>query len=422
MKEILLVGINHKSAPVEIRERISFPKDSLITGLNRLREYETIKGCVILSTCNRVEMYVSTNDIERATKEIKEFLADYHKLEENGLDEYLYIMKGEIAIEHLLKVPSSLDSLVIGEPQVLCQFKDAYNQALRLKVTDSTLNTLFQKAINIAKRVREESHISKGAVSISFVAVELAKEFFRDLKKRKALLIGAGKMSELAAKHLIENGIKMIYISNRTYEKAVELAKEFNGQAIPFDETFRFMKDTDIVISSTFASSIIIKSEDVSRVMEARDYQPIILIDIAFPRDIDPDVGLIDGVYLYDIDDLKMVVEKKTRERSKEIKTAEKILSEELRKVLSWYRSLDIVPTILSLRDKMEYIRKGALNKVINKLKSVTPEDRERIDYLTRIIVNKIIASPISQLKKRAETDNGHIYKETFQDLFRLKE
>jgi len=419
--ELLVVGLSHKDTPVEIREKLSFSREGLTSALKELKGCPHIKECVILSTCNRVEVYAAVADTHGGINSIKDFLANYHCLDGVRLDDYLSTKSSKDAIRHLMRVASGLESMVVGEDQILTQVRDAYKEALAGKTTGLLLNTLFQRALNVAKRARTQTGIGEGAASVSSAAVELARHIFCDLKDKTVMIIGAGQMSELALKCLVESGVSAVIVSNRTYEKAEELAKRFNGQAVNFDDIFKVMLKADIVISSTDAPHFIIRPDAVERVIRLRRHKPIFFIDIAVPRDIDPAINRIDGVYLYDIDDLEIVVKANIKKRTSQVHRAEKIIEEELTNILSWHNCLEVVPTIRSLKERLETIRKGELNKTIRKLKGIRENDREKIDYLTQAIVNKIAALPIDLLKKHAQAGDGYLYAEALQELFDLE-
>lgn len=325
--QIVVIGASHKTMPVRLRERLAIPKTKLIAALKALE----IKERVILSTCNRVEVYAVTPDVKEAIAKIKNFLYQYYQLDEAEFESYLYIHQDEKAVQHLFNVVASLDSMVVGEPQILGQVKEAYEQAVNVHVTGHYLDNLFQKAILVGKRVRNQTEIGKGAVSVSFAVINLAKKILGNLEGKKVLIIGAGKMSEKTAKHLLSNKVGTILTTSRTYEKAVEVAAKFSGKAIKFDEMINILPEIDIVISSTSAPHLIIKKEDIKDLMHRRRHKPIFFIDIAIPRDIDPEIGSLDGIYLYNIDDLQAVVESNIKQRQKEIKKCEAIIEKEIK-------------------------------------------------------------------------------------------
>ncbi|MFH1562533.1 MAG: glutamyl-tRNA reductase [Nitrospirota bacterium] len=337
--QIVVVGANHKTMPIELRERLAILKPKLIEALTQQQGKpfnEDIKERVILSTCNRVEVYAITTNAKKGKAKIIDFLSQYYCLEKTEFKNYLYFYQDEEAIRHLFNVAASLDSMVVGEPQILGQVKNAYEEAFKTNGTGHYLDNLFQKAFLVGKKVRSQTEIGKGAVSISFAAVKLAEKIFGKLDGKKILIIGAGKMSEKTAKYLISNKPNAILATNRTYEKAIEIAAKFSGKAIKFDELFNILPEIDIVISSTSAPHFIIKKEDIKNLMLLRHYKPIFFIDIAVPRDIDPDIGKIDGIYLYNIDDLQAVVQSNINLRQKEIVKCHAIIEKETKEFCHW--------------------------------------------------------------------------------------
>ena len=347
---IIVSGLSHKTAPVEIREALTFPEHGLGEALNTLTSYPHINEGVILSTCNRTEIYAVAADIDSGRQNIISFLEDCHGLKDCSIEDYLYFHDSLAAVNHLFRVVSSLDSMVVGEAQILGQAKDAYASAFDAQTTNLVLNRLFRQAFAVGKRVRTETDIGENAVSISYAAVQLAKKVFSDLTGKSVMIVGAGKMSELTAKHLLANGVSDVIITNRSFDRAVDMAKVFKGRAVEFDHLVDEMAGADIVISSTGAPDFVINKEDMKAVMAKRRHRPIFLIDIAVPRDIDPDANNVDNVYVYDIDDLQSVVESNLAERSREAKGAEKIIKAEIQDFLAWQSSLEVVPTIAELR------------------------------------------------------------------------
>lgn len=416
--QIIVVGANHKTMPIELREKLAIPKIKLIEALKELNE--PIKERVILSTCNRVEVYTAMHDIKKGMAKIINFLKQHYEIDKAKFENYLYVYQNKEAISHLFKVAASLDSMVVGEPQILGQVKEAYNQALRTNVTGVYLDNLFQKAILVGKRVRSQTEIGKGAVSVSFAAIELAKKIFGKLEGKKVLIIGAGKMSEETAKHLSSNKINTILTANRTYEKAIEVATKFSGQAIGFDEIFDALPQIDIVISSTSAPHLIIKKEDIKNLMQRRKYKPILFIDIAIPRDIDPQIGFIDGIYLYNLDDLQSLIQFNIKRRQKEIKRCQVIIDKETNEFCHWLNFRQLAPLISSLKEKMESMRQEELKKVWFKEKDILPEEKKRIELITLRLMDRFLKEPIITLKKYASIDNP-TYGEILTELFNLK-
>jgi glutamyl-tRNA reductase len=417
---LIIVGLNHKTAPIETREKLSFPADRIGASLKRLLQSYDVNEGVIISTCNRVEVLAVAADIEKGVWELKRFLAECHDIPLEELDEYLYVHTAEDAVQHVFRVASSLDSMVMGEPQILGQVKDAYGQAVHNDTAGVIMNKLFHKTFSVAKRIRTETNIGSSAVSISFAAVELAKKIFGELTGKTAMLLGAGEMAELSARHLISGGVREIIIVNRTYERAVEMAREFKGTPVMFREFPHYLKNVDIVIASTASPKFIIRPDDVIEVMKERKHRPMFFIDISVPRNIDPLVNNVDNAFVYDIDDLQSVVQANLKERTKEARKAEEIIAEEIGTFYRWVKSLDVVPTIIAIRNYLERIRKSEFEKCASQLEGLTDKDRETLDAMTRAIVKKILHSPINHLKKEADKVKGDLYIEAVRGLFDL--
>jgi len=419
---IIVVGLNHKTAPVEIREKISFQPAMLEEAHGKLLQTQGVTEGMILSTCNRVEVYSCVNDIESGIREVKGFLSAFHGLPLERFEEHLFVCSAEDALRHLFRVASSLDSMVVGEPQILGQLKDAYQTSCKYTAAGVILNKLLHRAFSTAKRVRTETKIASSAVSISYAAVELAKKIFGSLDGKVVMLVGAGEMCELAAKHFINSGIKDIYVTNRTFERAERLAEEFKGTPVNFNEFQHTLHKVDIVLSSTGATHYIIKPEDVTEALKARKQKPMFFIDIAVPRDIDPKVNDIDNVYLYDIDDMQGVIEANVKGRSKEAEKAEGIIAEELKVFIHWLKTLDLTPTIVGIRERGEEIRRKELEKALAYLNGLSPEQIKVLESLTSAIVNKLIHHPIVALKTHAKDHYRDMYLEVARNMFDLAE
>jgi len=407
---LIVIGLNHKTAPVEIREKLAFnSKDVVKEALKELIQKEGIGEVIIISTCNRVEIYVYTGNAmdlsgeNQVEETIKAFLSSFHKIERHAFENYLYVYKDTEAVEHLFKVTSSLDSMIVGEPQITGQVKESYEIALSERTTSLILNYLMNRALFTAKRVRNETRIGENPVSVSYAAVGLIKKVFDELSKKSILLLGAGEMAELALRHLIGSGIKNVYITNRTFQKAEELAKDFNGVAVPFENLKEQLAKTDIVICSTGAPNYVITEQMLKEVMPLRKHKPIFFIDISVPRNIDPACNDLDNVYLYNIDDLQDVVDSNLLERKKEAEKALSIIQEETEKFFQWLNSLESVPVIVSIRNKAEQVRQEEVEKFKAKYKDLPPELLNSIDYLTQSIINKIMHSPTVALKNNCE-------------------
>jgi glutamyl-tRNA reductase len=401
--KVLVLGVTHKTAAVDIREKLAFNGPKLEEGTLKLREIPEVREAAVLSTCNRVEMYMCVTNAAVASDKIKDFLAEFHGLRREDFDKSLFTHNGIEAVRHVFRVASSLDSMVLGEPQILGQIKDAFEFALGKKTTGVLLNKLMKKAISTAKRVRTETRIAENAVSISFAAVELAKKIFTNLSGKSFMLLGAGEMAELAARHLVNNGVTDVMVVNRTYERGCELAQEFRGTAVRFEEFLHELAHTDIIICSTGAPSYVLQREQMQKVMRERKNRPVFIIDISVPRNIDPEINKIDNVYLYDVDDLQEVVDTNIHGRKVEAEKAEKIIDEEVDKFVKWMSSLDSVPTIVALRQKAEEIKREEFEKFKGKFPDIDETKMKAVEYLTTAIVNKLIHAPTAALKDDTE-------------------
>jgi glutamyl-tRNA reductase len=401
--KVLVAGLNHNTADIEVREKVAFNGSKLQEGLVELKNLPHVDEVVILSTCNRMELYAGVKDTEKASESIKTFISGFHNIDRSLLDKAIYVYDDVDAVRHIFRVASSLDSMVIGEPQILGQLKEAFELALEKKTTGILLNKLMKKAISVAKRVRSETKIAENAVSISFAAVELAKKIFTDLSAKVFMLLGAGEMAELAAKHLMSNGVKEVIVANRRYERACELAKEFSGRPVALDNFLREMVHSDIVICSTGAPNYIVVKEQMQKVMKERKQRQVFIIDISVPRNIDPKINDLDNVYLYNIDDLQGIVDANMFERKKEAEKAERIIEEEIEPFFQWLSSLDSVPTIVALREKMEKIKNDEIEKLLNRFPDLDEKQRKAIEHMASSIVNKLIHPPTIALKKDSE-------------------
>jgi glutamyl-tRNA reductase len=407
---IFIVGVSHRNSPLEVREALAFPRDRLSEALHRMLSEAGVEEAMILSTCNRVELYGrasdATADHERALSALATFLAAYHGRTTSELESFIYRLVDAEAVRHAFRVAASLDSMVIGEPQILGQVKEAYHAAEEAGTLGATLGALRNRSLSAAKRARTQTGIGHNAVSVSFVAVELARKIFGELHDRHVLLVGAGKMSELAARHLVRQGARATVVGGRTLERAEELAAALGGRSVPLSALRTEMAAAEIVISGTGAPGLVIRREDVEAARARRGPRPLFLIDIAVPRDIEASVGELDGVFLYDLDDLRGVAESNLRERRKEASAAESIVEKEVRDFLDWQRSLDAVPVLVELRRRTDDMRRREIDKARRRLGSLTPEQEAAIEDLTSAIVNKLLHAPTVQLKEAAR--NGH--------------
>ncbi len=418
-----MVGLNHETAPVEVRERLAFSAEDTPKVLETLPKAAHVDEMVLFSTCNRVEFLLAASDVASAVEGVKDFLAEFKSTPRNIFEEALYVHDGDEAVRHIFRVASSLDSMVLGEPQILGQIKDAYKQASEFGTCGVVLNRLMHRSFSVAKRVRTETGIGDNAVSISYAAVELGRKIFGELEEKSVLLIGAGEMAELAVEHLVTNHVRPIFVANRTFERGLEVAERFRGTAIRFDEVREYLKQVDIVISSTGAPSYILVPDDFKGIMRARKNRPLFFIDIAVPRDIDPEINRIANVYVYDIDDLQGAIQENIDQRQKEALRGERIVDASVIQFHRWFRGLDVVPTIVALRDKIEKIRQRELKKTFSSLSSASEQDRAAIDRLTAALVNKIMHHPTLFLKRSGHhKDKKSLYLDITRKLFSLDE
>ena len=419
MNEIVLIGINHKTAPVELRECIAFTADESESALRALSCKPPIKEALLFSTCNRVEVLVVAADKAAAIDVTKDYIAEANKIPREEFEDSLYIHEGDEAVRHIFRVASSLDSMVIGEPQILGQVKDAYRKAIEAKASGVILNRLLHRTFWVAKRIRTETGIGDHAVSISFAAVELGRKIFGSLEGKNVLLVGAGEMAELAVEHLIRNKVGKIYVANRTFDNGVELARRFNGQAIRFEEIADSLKLVDIIISSTGSSDYVITRDQAKGVIRIRRNRPIFFIDIAVPRDIDPRINRLTNSYVYDIDDLQGVIEENIEDRQREAVKGERIVDEAVIRFREWYASLEIVPTIVALRSKLESIAETEIKKTMQSDK-IPESSREAIQKMAGSLVNKIMHDPMVFLKKDSKAGDKSRHIDTVRKLFNL--
>jgi glutamyl-tRNA reductase len=416
-----ITGLNHKSAPVEVRERLAFDESAIGEALSDLKRRPGFQEGMILSTCNRVEIAVTCDD-NVVDGSVDQFLADARKVDRAWVGPYLYRFADRDAIRHLFRVAASLDSMVVGEPQILGQLKSAYAIAKQYGSVNGFLDSLVTRAFNVAKRVRSETEIGASAVSVSYAAVELAREIFGSLKDKKVIVVGAGKMSEAAARHLHHSGTSQIYVTNRTRERAEEMAQLFDGKIIDYATFIKALPEMDIVITSSGAPHYILTKLDMRKVIEARRNRPMFLIDIAVPRNIEPAANELDNVFLYDIDDLQKTVDSNLQERMKEAEDAEIIIAEEVERMVSRLKTREVVPTIVSLQEQLEHLRSAEVARMRGKLGSLTHEQEEAIEALTRGIINKIAHGPISELRKQSTHPEGDHFITIVRKVFRLGE
>lgn len=412
--------MNHETASVELRECLAAEADNTLKALVSMRNLEVLREGLFLSTCNRVEALIITDAAEEAKKSVILLMSKLGGIPVEDFLASLYVYEDMAAVKHIFSVASSLDSMVVGEPQILGQIKEAYARATKEKTSGVILNRLMHRAFHVAKRVRSETDICGAAVSISYAAVELAKKIFHLLEGKKVLLIGAGEMAEVAAKHLLANGVSAVIVANRTFERAVEVAKRFNALPVSFDEIGSQLLDVDIVITSTASPEYVITHSQVKKSLRKRRNRPLFFIDIAVPRDVQPEVNDLNNVYLYNIDDLKGVIEFNMAQRKEEAVKAERIVEEEVTKFEKWLKTLAVVPTIISLRNKAESIIRAEFGKSGAVLGELTPAQSKAIETLTRSIVEKILNDPIVFLKGNAGRSTRDTYLDLTKRLFSL--
>jgi glutamyl-tRNA reductase len=420
--KLLITGVSHKTAPVEVRECLAFREEALPAALADLRSREGVVEAVILSTCNRVEITVTTDDSVEPQNTVDCFLRDHKSISLETIAPHLYRHEGRNAIHHLFRVAASLDSMVIGEPQILGQLKAAYAAAKDCGALSGWLDGLLSRAFSVAKRVRSETGIGQMAVSVSYAAVELSRKIFGSLQNRTVMIVGAGKMSELAARHLRRSGASHVFVTNRTHERAVEMAKLFQGTPVEYTRFVSMLPEVDIVIASSGAPHYILLKEDMQRVISARKNRPMFLIDIAVPRNIDPAINDLDNVFLYDIDDLQEVVNANLRERMKEADHAEELVGEEVERMMARLKVAEVTPLIVGIQEQLEQIRAGEIDKARRKFGPFTPEQEQAIEMLTRGIINKIAHGPISELRNHAGQPEGAHVVAAIRKAFHLQD
>jgi glutamyl-tRNA reductase len=421
MSRFAICGLSHRTAPVEVREQLALPAPTIPAALTELVHQQGVKESLILSTCNRVELAFSLEESASLNDALGAFLSKQSRLTLDKVDPYFYKLEGRDAIRHLFRVASSLDSMVVGEPQILGQLKEAYSVAKELGTVNSYLDQLITRAFHVAKRVRSETEIGESAVSVSYAAVELAREIFGNLADSRVMLIGAGKMSELAARHLRNTGAKDIYVTNRTQQRAEELARLFHGTIIDFANFKTTLPQVDIIITSTGAREPILTEADMRQVMKARRNKPVFLVDIAVPRNVEPSLNQIDNVFLYDIDDLQKVVDRNVKGRAAAAEHAARIIEEEVQWLEGRLREREVSPAIVSLQGRLEEIRAAELERHRAKLAALTPAQDEAIEAVTRGIINKIAHGAIAELRQQGAKGDPTAAIESIRRIFRLE-
>lgn len=417
----VVVGLNYRTAPVEVRERVSVHHSQMISALQKLKKNSAIEGVVILSTCNRFEIYAVTKEVESGINLIVDFLIKQSKDDNGGIKDYLYFYTLYPAVKHLFRVVSGLDSMILGESEILGQAARAYELSCNTGVNNKIINVMFQKALAVGKRVRTDTCIDHNSTSISYTAVELAKQKLGSFNGKKIIILGAGEMSALTIKHLVAQGASAVLVSNRSLEKAKALATDCQGQAVPLTEIESYLEEADLIFSATASKSFIIGSKLMMNVMKKRQKRSILIIDIAVPRDFEPGVKEIEGVSLFDIDDLRSVVDLHKSAREAAAKEAEKIIDEEMANFKKWHNSLFVLPTIAALQQRGEEIKNAQLDLAMSKLNGISPKQEKVIKSLANSIINKFLHVPITTLKEVSNTPQGHLYTEILQNSFHLE-
>lgn len=422
MRDILLIGTNHNRAPVELRECIAFSSEETSRAVAELARLPEVSEALLYSTCNRIELVLVSGGGRAAAREAAaRFLADFKQVPRERFEPSLYVHENAAAVRHLFRVAASLDSMIVGEPQILGQIKGAYRLAAEARTTGVILNRLLHRAFFVAKRVRTETGIGDRAVSVSYAAVELARKIFGELEGKQVLLIGAGEMAETAVEHLARHRLGGVWVANRTFETGFELARRFNGRAIRMEEIPEALKRIDIIISSTGAPGLVVTREAVKAVVRARRNRPLFFIDIAVPRDIDPEINRLDNAYVYDIDDLKGVIEENLEDRRSEAVKAERIIDEAVIGFQQWLEGLNVVPTIVALRRKLEAIAAAEVRRTAAAL-HLNPEQVEALQRMMGAAINKMLHEPTVYLKKESMSGDKALQLDLVRKLFRLDE
>jgi glutamyl-tRNA reductase len=421
MSELLVIGISHKTAPVELRERLALPEGRAASVVRELISTDQVHEAVALSTCNRTELYLVVGDDVEAETTALGLLARESDIRPTELVSHLYSLRGLEAARHLFRVTAGLDAMIVGEAEIQGQVKRAYELALVENTTSAFMNRLFRDALAAGKRVRTETSIGSGSVSLSSVAVQLAQETLGDLSGRRVIVIGAGETGELTARALTERGVRSVFVANRHYDRAIGLAQRFGGQAVRFDMLPAELEKADIVLSSTASPHCIVERAELAAVMKARGGRPLLLIDIAVPRDIDPGVAEIEGVFLKDIDDLQRLVERRLSGREAEVRRAESLLDHDLDRFVRWLGTLEVVPTIAALQDRGAAIARQVLTENDTRWESLSEADRERLELLAATIVKRLLREPTLRLKARGDDQQTYAYVQALRELFGLE-
>ena len=420
MPDIILIGLNHTTAPVELRECIAFTPEDAVVSLNQLKQESDIEEVLVYSTCNRVEILMVSKNPSAAAELATQYIANLHHISAAQFEPYLYRWEDDQAVRHVFRVASSLDSMILGEPQILGQIKSAYHSAIQENASGLILNRLMHRAFFIAKKIRTETGIGDRAVSISYAAVELSKKIFDTLEAKKVLMIGAGEMAELAVEHLLRQRVGKLFVANRTFERGIALAERFNGTAIRLEEIPSLLEQVDIVISSTGSTQLIITRDQVKAAMRTRRHKPLFFIDIAVPRDIDPEINRLNNAYVYDVDDLQNIIEENLADRKKEALKGERIVDEGVIRFREWYDNLNVIPTIVSLRNKFRGIIEAEIAKTLPHIQPEGTPDDASIHKMIDAMVNKIMHDPTRLLKQEGHHIKKPVYLDVARRLFKL--
>jgi glutamyl-tRNA reductase len=415
---LFAVGLSHRTAPVELRESVDFSRGGIVPALRELAARGISREMVVLSTCNRAEIYAVGGP--EAPDAMGRFIAEYHEVPLARLSEHLYVRRGPEAAIHLFRVAAGLDSLVVGEPQILGQVKTAYSAASDSGYTAPITNRLFHSAFSVGKRVRNETGLAEGAVSVSYAAIALARKIFGDLAGLSVVVLGAGGMAKLTGLHLKAQQVRQITIMSRTFSTAAALARHLDGRAVPWHDMGRALAGADIVITATGAAEPVLTRHSVQDVMRPRRQRPLFIIDIAVPRDVEASVGDLEQVFLYNIDDLQGIVKENLARRSEELERAEAIVQEEAARFTSWLHSRDIIPTVVALRARFEAVRQAEMARLQPKLAHLPPDARERVDEITHLLIEKLLLAPTEQLKSIRDEAMVASYADALNRLFRL--
>ena len=416
---LFAIGLSHHTAPVELREQVDFAQAGVSEALSELAERQIVREAVLLSTCNRSEMYVAA-DADEVAAPLSRFFAEYHRQAFAELEPHLYVHRGIDAARHLFRVAAGLDSLVVGEPQILGQVKSAYTKASDQHYTGKVLNRLFHAAFSTGKRVRTETGLSEGAVSVSYAAIALAKKIFGRLEPLNVLILGTGEMGKLTGRHLKAQHVNRITLASRTRASAERLAPLIGADVVDWSDILAAMEPADIVVSATGASAAILDRTAIERVMRVRRERPLFIIDIAVPRDVDPEVGTLEQVFLYNIDDLQGIVSENLARRTAELEQAAAIVEAEASKFAAWLHSREVIPTVVALRQRFEDIRQAELTRLQARMAGLPPEARAQVDHITRLIVEKLLLTPTEQLKSINDESMAAAYADALNRLFSL--